>query len=216
MPDTIIGRTGGPAEVDDVTYALRVGLRPLPYGTLGHYRATHSCVLAAAQAANSRVFELRNTGSNLIVPTRLRIQAIQTAAGTAQENAIDVFKVTSFSVTDTTNIVTPTATAARTTGMTAAPGGVALRGVTVTGAAAGMTGGTLTKAGGPLTSLPLLVSATASPSTYFIDAFQDTALEHPLVLGPNEGIIIENRVLNAVSYGFSLYIEMGWAELAAY
>jgi hypothetical protein len=79
-----------------------------------------------------------------------------------------------------------------------------------------MTGGTLTKAGGPVTSLPLLVSAAASPSTYFIDAFQDTALEHPLVLGPNDGIIIENRVLNVTSYGFSLYIEMGWAEMAAY
>lgn len=217
MTTEILGYSGERADVDAGTRALRATLRPLGYDTLGHYRTTHRCVLAATQAANSRLFEVRNAGTNLIVPTRLCLRAIQTAAGTAQENSIDVYRATSFTAVDTTNTATPTATVARTSGMTAAPGGAALRGVTSTGVAAGMTGGTLTKDGNAIAQLPILVAAAASVTTSLLDAFDFVpGLEHPLILAADQGLTVENRVLNVTSYGFSLYIDFAWAEVRAF
>src|SRR5207302_1240321 len=100
------------------------------------------------------LFELQNShATNLIVVTRLVIKWLQTAAHTAAiEDSLDVFKCTSFSAVDTTNTVTPTASRKRTT-MAAAPGAAVIRGVTVAGASAGMTTGTLTKDGGSVGQL---------------------------------------------------------------
>ena len=211
------GNGGVIVEVDDTsTRAMRVVNKPVGYGTLGHFRTNHRCVLTAAQAANSRIFEVRNGSTNLIIPTRLVIRAIQTAAGTAQENSLDVYKCTSYTAVDTVNTVTPTASVKRTTGMTATPGNAQLRGVTVAGAAAGMTGGTLTKDGNSIGQQPLLVSAAAAPAVYTLDVFDDVNGTHPLVLQANEGLIIENRVLNVTSYGFSVYIDFSWVETTGY
>lgn len=196
--------------------ALHAQIKPIAYGVLGHYRVNHRCVLAAAQAANSRIFEVRNThASNLIIPTRLVVRLIQTAAGTAQENSLDVYKCTAFTAVDTTNTVTPTVSNKRTS-MAAAPGGAAVRGVTVAGAAAGMTGGTLTKDGGSVGQCPLLIAAAASSVVYTYDLLDDVNGTHPFTLIQNEGLIIENRVLNVTSYGFSAYIDFSWAEVTAF
>lgn len=48
------------------------------------------------------------------------------------------------------------------------------------------------------------------------DAIDDVNGTHPFVLVQNEGIIIENRVLNATSYGIAWYIDFSWAEVAAF
>lgn len=201
---------------------LHVTIKPIPHGTLGHYRVTHRCALVATQAANSRIFEIRNThATNLIIPTRLRIQWIQTAAHTAAiENSLDVFKVTSFSAVDTTNTVTPTASVKRTS-MAAAPGGAAIRGVTVAGAAAGMTGGTLTKDGGATAQLPQWLLAAQPTGSTAIPMMLDYDFDagnggHPFVFVQNEGIIIENRVLLGAAAGSSVYIDLAWTEATAY
>jgi hypothetical protein len=219
VPIIIQGNGGVAADVGGLAHrAVNTHVKPIDWGTLGHYRVNHRCVLAAAQAANSRIFEVRNThATNLLIPTRLTIRAIQTAAGTAQENSLDVFKVTGFSAVDTTNTVTPVASVKRGATMTAPASGIAaLRGVTVAGAAAGMTGGTLTKDTSSLAQLPLLVSAAAGVTTFALDALDDVNGTHPLVFSQNEGLIIENRVLNVTSYGFSAYIDFSWAEVSAY
>lgn len=217
MPIQLQGNSGVTTEVEDSsTRALRAVVKPLGYGTLGHYRTSHRCVLVAAQAANSRLFEMRNTGTNLIVPTRLVLRAVQSAAGTAQEASIDVFRATSFTAVDTTNTVTPTASVRRTATMAAAPGGAALRGVTVAGAAAGMTGGTLTKDGNSAGQLPLVVGTAASQVLFMADILDDVNGTHPFALAQNEGLIVENRALNTTSYGFSLYIDLSWAEVTAF
>src|SRR6185436_7306610 len=115
--------------------AAHVVVKPIPYGSIGHYRTNHRCALVATQAANSRLFEVRNAGTNLLVPTRMLVKWVQTAAHTAAiEDSLDVFKVTSFTVLDNTNTVTPTASVKLTTGMTAPPGNAQIRGVTVAGA----------------------------------------------------------------------------------
>jgi len=207
------------AEVDAKS-ALRISSRPLDHGSLGHYRVTHRALLANTKAANARIFELRNTGTNFIVPTRLIVTLYQTAAGTAQMAGLDFFKCTSFSAVDTTNTVTPTASQKKTTGMTASPGGAAVRGVTVAGAAAGMTGGTLTKDGGAFAAITYAVAAAAGTSTaaqwgpYDILPKIGADGTHPFVFAQNEGLEIENRTLNTTSFGVEITVDLSWAEVA--
>ncbi len=212
----VLGRDGtSQLEVDANYFAAAVRIKPIPWGVLGHYRVNHRCLLAAAQAANSRIFEVRNSGANLIVPTRLVIKTVQSAAGTAQDNSLDVFKATAFSAVDTTNTVTPTASIKRAS-MAAAPGGAAIRGVTIAGAAAGMTGGTLTKDGGAVGQHPISVQAAVQWPPVVSDILDDVNGTHPWVFANNEGFEIENRVLNVTSYGVMVYIDFSWAEVTSY
>lgn len=221
----LVGASGDIAELGQRNYnagaSQHAQIKPIPYGSLGHYRTNHRCVLLATQAANSRIFEVRNShATNLIIPTRLVIKWFQNAAHTAAiEDSLDVFKVTGFSVVDTTNTVTPTASAKRAS-MSAAPGSAVLRGVTVAGAAAGMTGGTLTKDSNSIGQLPLwLTLAFADPAQRLmavLDAFDDVNGTHPFVFAQNEGLIIENRVLLGAAAGSSVYIDFSWAEVTAF
>lgn len=215
----LIGKTGGVVqEVSGTLFrAGHVVLKPLEYVT-GAYRVNHRCAIIAAQAANSRLFELRNVGTNHIIPTRLVIKWFQNAAHTAAiEDSLDVFKVTGFTVVDTTNTVTPVPSAKLTT-MTAAPAGAAIRGVTVAGAAAGMTGGTLVKDASPVGQLPLwLTLAFADPSQRnmaILDVFDDVNGTMPFRLATSEGFIIENRVLLGAAAGSSVYIDCSYVEVS--
>jgi hypothetical protein len=217
----VLGRDGtSQLEVDANYFAAAVRVKPIVYGALGHYRVNHRCALVAAQAANSRLFEVRNPGPNLIVPTRLVIKWFQTAAHTAAiEDSLDVFKATSFSAVDTTNTVTPVASVKRAS-MAAAPGAALIRGVTIAGVAAGMTGGSLVKDGGAIGQTPLwLTLAFADPAqriAVLTDNFDDVNGTHPFVLATNEGIEIENRVLLGAAAGSSVYIDFSWAEVTSY
>ena len=197
--------------------AQHVQLKPIAYGSLGHYRLSYRAGLAATQAANSRVFELRNTSTNLIVLTRLTLRVLQVAAGTAQENSLDCYRLTGFSAVDTTNTTTPVPSLKR-TGMGAAPGNVAVRGVTLAGAAAGMTGGTLVKDTNAFASLPFNVAAAINTTTIWgpLDCLDDVNGTHPFVFAQNEGFDVENRILNVTSYGCAFFLDVSYAEVAAY
>lgn len=221
MAIQIQGNGGVVADVDGTVFrALRAVQKPLDHGALGAYRVNHRCALVNTQAANSRLFELRNTATNLIVVTRLLIRWFQTANHTAAiEDSLDVFKATSFTVVDTTNTVTPVPSIKK-AGMAASPGGAAIRGVTVAGAAAGMTGGTLTKDGSSVGQLPkwlLAAVPTAGPiAPDLMDVFDDVNGTHPFVFAQNEGFIIENRVVLGAAAGSSVYIDCSYAELTAF
>jgi hypothetical protein len=205
-----------PVSTLTVQFPLRAMLSAIPHGNLGHYRVSHRCLLAAAQAAGSRIFEFRNThASNIIVPTRLVVRWIQSAAGTAQDNGLDIFRDTAFSAVDTTNTVTPTVIPKR-SGMAAAPGGAAVRGVTSTGVAAGMTGGTRTPDATPFCQVPLAVLAAAQSVVNMVDCLDDVNGTHPFGWTQNEGLEIQNRVLNVTSYGIMVYVDMSWAEVTLY
>lgn len=203
------------------TGALHMTMRPIP-ASVGHYRVNHRCVLVATQAANSRLYEIRNShASNLIITTRLLTKWMSSSAHTAFiEDSLDVFKCTSFSVVDTTNTVTPSVSAKRTS---MAATNASIRGVTVAGAAAGMTGGTLTKDGTSVGQhpkiLPQTVEATTetSPRTPdVVDHFDDVNGTYPFVFIQNEGLIIENRVVLGAAAGSSVYIDHSFAEVTAY
>jgi hypothetical protein len=213
----VLGRDGtSQLEVDASFFAAATRIKPLT--AIGHYRVNHRCAIIAAQAANSRLFELQNPGPNLIVLTRLVLKWFQTAAHTAAiEDSLDVFKATSFSAVDTTNTVTPTASKKRTSMANTTAN---LRGVTVAGAAAGMTGGTLTKDASSIAQVPLwLTLAFTDPSQRnisLLDPFDDVTVTHPLVLATNEGIEVENRVLLGAAAGSSLYIDVSFAEVTSF
>ncbi len=189
---------------------------------LGEYRTNHATGLVANQAASSRLFELRNAGSNLLIPTQLNIRWLQTANHTAFIlPAITVFKCTGFTAVDTVNTVTPTASSKRTSKFAAAPGGAVIRGLTSAGNSAGMTGGTLTKDGnsiGILAAAFLATLPTAGPVPYFemYDNFADTFASTPFVLEPNEGITIENLGLMGAAGASSVFIDFSWVEVSAF
>lgn len=201
--------------------AAHVCVKPIP-ASVGHYRVTHRFVMIAAQAANSKLFELRNAhASNLIIPTRMIIKWMTLSAHTAiLEDSIDVFKVTAFTVSSTTSTVALTPSLKRASmGATSA----VIKGVTVAGAAAGMTGFTATKDSGPLAQLPkilpqaaMAITETAPRDPSILDVFDDVNGTHPFVLNPNEGIMVENRVVLGAAAGSSVYIDFSYAEVTAY
>lgn len=215
MPLQLQGNSGVTSEVEDSsTRAMRAVFKPYAYSTFGHYRVSLSILSVTAQAANARIAVLRNNAANLIVITRCTLRAFQVTAGTAQENGLDAYKLTGFTVLDTTNTVTPAVEVLRATGMAAAPGGAQLR---TSNAAAGMTGGTSTKGSALIGSLPYNVAAsvmTANPWTANI--FDPENGEHPLVLAQNEGLLLENRTLNSTTYGIRWYVDLSWAEVATF
>lgn len=218
----IQGENGVVAQVGGTAFrAQHVHPKPLEYGALGHYRVSSRFALVNAQAAASRLFEMRNTGPNLIIPTRLNVKWIQTAAHTAAIlDSLDVFKVTGFTAVDTTNTVTPTVSVKRGASMAAAPGGAALRHVTIAGAAAGMTGGTLTKDGSPFAQLQKWFLAALPTGgeikADILDAFDDVNGTHPWVFVQNEGFEIENRVLLGAAAGSEVIVDFSYAEVASF
>jgi hypothetical protein len=221
----VIGLSGDIVEAGPRSYntgsPLHSQQKPLSYGSLGHYRTNHRCLLVNTQAANSKLFEVRNThATNLIVPTRLVLKWMQTGTHTAAiEDSLDVYRVSTFTAVDTTNVVTPGVTAKRAS-MAAGPGAAAIRGVTAAGAAAGMTGGTMTKDATSVGQLPkwlLAAMPTAGPvEPSVLDVFDDVNGTHPFVFAQNEGLIVENRVLLGAAAASVVYIDFSWAEVATY
>ncbi|MFL5607728.1 MAG: hypothetical protein ACJ8AD_14855 [Gemmatimonadaceae bacterium] len=221
MPFKLSGASGTAVEVGAAAAAaMHFTQKPVPHGTGGHYRTNHRCALVATQAANSRLFEVRNSSASLLlIPTRLVVRWLQTSTHTAAiEDSLDVFKVTGFSVVDTVNTVTPAASQKRVT--MAATAAAAIRGVTIAGAAAGMTGGTLTKDSTTIGELPKWLLAAVPTAGEVkpdqLDVFDDVNGTHPFVLAQNEGIIIENRVLLGAAAGSSVYVDFSWVEVAAF
>lgn len=217
------GNGGTLVEVGGTTFrGMHVHMKPLEHGALGHYRTSVRISSTAAQAANSRIFQIRNThATNLIIPTRMTLRAIQAAAGTLQENSLDVYKYTGFTAVDTTNTVTPVSSVKR-GNMAAYPGGAAVRHLTLAGNAAGMTGGTLTKDTQFFATLPYLVTAGVATATFTpppwgpYECFDDTNGTHPFALAQNEGIGVESRVLNVTSMGIVWFIDFCWAEVVSF
>lgn len=102
---------------------------------------------------------------------------------------------------------------------TATAAGVDIRGLVAGGAAAGMTGGTMTKDATAWTTLPHWVSTTVitSPAGLWrYDLLDDGFGAHPWLFVQNEGFEIENRVLNATSDGLGYYFDCAFSIVTAY
>lgn len=198
--------------------------KPDPVGSLGHYKTSHRAVMVNDQEANSSLFTLRNIhATNLIVVHKVRAEWIQVGAHTAAIlSSLDIYKLTGYSVTPTTGTVTPVLSKLRTSYATLVDGtDLAVRGVTVAGAAAGMTGGTLVKDTAPLMQVGLWLLAavpTAGPSPAVDASYRpDVASgEAPLVLAQNEGFLVENRVLLGAAAGSAISFDIDFSVVAAY
>lgn len=196
--------------------------KPIPYGALGHYRSAVRFSLVASQAASSRLWEVRNTGTNLLIPTLYTVKWTQTSAHTAAIRLeLDLFKATGFTAVDTTNTVTPSGSVKRTSGMAAFPGNAAIRHVTVAGASAGMTGGTVTVDGSEFAQVSLWMLTTVptgGPVPYIRDDFLAPLYTgtHPFVLAQNEGLVLQNDVLAGAAAGSDVIVDFSWAEVTAF
>jgi hypothetical protein len=219
----LIGSSGDVAEFGNRSYnaGSPQHQRPVPlqYGSLGHYRQSVRFVMATSQNANSRLWEIRNThASNLIVPTRMEVLILPAGTvTTAYRMEIDLFRATSFSAVDTTNTVTPTTAPPKRSTM-ASSTVAAIRHVTVAGAAAGMTGGTLTLDGTPAGIAQCWV-ATAAATTipYRKEMLDDVNGTHPWVLAQNEGLVLQNIVAgSATANVVDVVIDFSWAEVTAF
>lgn len=196
--------------------------KPIPT-SIGHFRVTHRFVLVATQAATSRLFEIQNpTSGRLLIPTRLKVSWVSAAAHTALiEDSLDLYKATGFSAVDTTNTVTPVGITKRTTGGGASTANI--RGVTVAGAAAGMTGGVVTALANPVSQLGIILAQavmaaadTVSRYPEVVEMLDDMNGTHPFVLEQNEGLVVTNRVLLGAAAGSSVYIDLSWCEALAF
>jgi hypothetical protein len=181
---------------------------------LGAYRVASQVVIVNSQAQNSRLFCVRNPhASNIIIPTRLQIRALQIGNHTAAIlDAFNTVKLSSFSVLDTTNTETPTTVGLRSTMPTSF---AEIRQVTNTGVAAGMTGGTSTRQA-IFNFLPMWFLATlptAGPVPYVEGNYNRQANGDPAwMLGANEGFVVENQVALGVAAAAKVFIDFEWIE----
>jgi hypothetical protein len=137
-------------------------------------------------------------------------------------DSLDIYRLTSFSVTQTTGTVTPVLSKLRTSFATLVDGtDLAVRGVTVAGAAAGMTGGTLTKDTAPLRQVGQWMLAAVPTAGVVMpivgEYWPDVGSgESPLILAQNEGFLIENRVLLGAAAGSAVSIDIEFSVATAY
>lgn len=217
----VVGPSGVLAGVgEEANKPLHTVLKALP-ATVGHYRTAIKLTMATTQAANSRLFEVRNNhATNLLVLTRCWISAMPTGTvTTGYAGEIGLFRVTGFTAVDTTNTVTPT-TSVKRASMTAYPGNAHVRHVTVAGAAAGMTGWTASpgKDANAVGSLVFnALTAAAGTTPVMREMVEDTNGTHPFVFVQNEGFEIENVVVGSGTANvIQVIIDVSWAEVTAY
>lgn len=184
------------------------------YGRLlGVYRAVASIGLIATQAAASRLLTLRSTDAKkLVVITRLVLTGVQTGDHTATLLAnFRVRRCTGFSVDDNTNATTVTGVALDSSFPT--PTAV-VTAVTLSGVAAGSTGGTITVVAANFASLNQVMLATlptAGPNLITLPVV--TQSDQPLVLRATEGIAVQNSILFAAAGVANLTVDVTWGEV---
>jgi hypothetical protein len=209
------GPSGNILEVE-AQKASRVTLRGVDYDVYASFaKGMQSGVIGAGASANSPVFSLRYTGSQLLLVRRVRVSvsniATAFAAGVAR---LDLFAARAFSASDTSG------TAATLTGnngklrtsMTAAPGIGDLR-IANTGV---LSAGTRTLDSDALASIAAGVVATAGigivpPNTPLFDARPG---EHPIALVNNEGIVIQATVPATGTWALAVSVDGDEVPLA--
>jgi hypothetical protein len=207
---------------DYETPPLPIVSRPDPYGLGGHYRTTHRGAIIALQAAASRLFAFRSASASLYtIIHEISVRWLQTADHTAAiEDSLDLAKCSGFTVVDATGSpVTPAVSKGRTSMPAAA---AEIRGNALAGLAAGMTGGTPgTVETVPLRQLGMWLLATnptAGPAPVAEMIYRPQVADgiHPMLLAPDEGFVLRNRVLLGAAAGSSYYISVDWSEVPFY
>ncbi len=217
------GFTGAIAEVGAAaSVPLHVASKPIPYGSLGHYKyGGITGILPAALAANSEVFQFRWTDATrlaaiLKVIVSASVSTTFFAAGVPVQ--VDLVKSTAWAVAGTGGTgITPAALLKSRTSMGStlvAAGDMRI----ATTAALGAGTKTLETvsmsalvAGGPITAS---LNGTIFPATALLEPDQADG-EHPLILAQNEGFSIRSVAVPATGT-WIMGIRVVWAELTAF
>jgi hypothetical protein len=213
----LVGVSAEPAK------ALHVTPKPLPHGSLGHYKyGGFTGILPAALAANSEIFQFRWThATNLAVLMKIRISACVSttffAAGVPVQ--IDLLKATGWAGQGTGGTaVSPAALLKARTSMASslvASGDIRIATTTALGT------GTKTLEGvsmaaiiapGPITA-SLNGQIIAPGTTFWEPDLGDGG--HPLVLTTNEGFVIRSVAVPATGT-WTTAIHITWAEVTAF
>ena len=208
---------------------LHITSKPIPYGTLGHYRfQVVTGTLAAALAANAVVFSARwGDATRLAVITKLktRFQPLTpfTAATLTDHTSFDAFIGRTFTASHTGGTgltLTGDSFKARTS-----MGTTLFTDLRISTTAA-LGGGTITLAPHPFAQSirkgnrvnPAAVTEeTIQPTSDGMDMdFDMGGGDHPIVLAQNEGIVIRNRTVWPAAGTGVLTVMMVWAEVTAF
>jgi len=214
MPIQILGDDNSSVlTVDPMFKAARVSLRPpeiLSWNSLG----AQSGALTGA-AANAPVFAMRNIGNNLLMVRRIGIGFVTTTAFTAAQRVdFGLYPCRSFTASDTAQtaiVVTGNNLKHRTSLATFSSIDMRISNT------AAITLGTRTPDTNPMSQVG---GWSGGAGTTIITA-QDNLLQHgagdyPLILANNEGLEIQNlTAMGAVGVG-TLYVNIEFAEAAAY
>jgi hypothetical protein len=208
----IVGNGGTALEVDGTTWrAARVTTRPPEYGAGGYYRMAISGTTAAAPAAAAPLMAFRWSSGTLIALIKyieVRIQV--STASTAGLPEFSGYIARGWTANDTggTAVVMTGNNQKFRTGM----------GTSVVGDVRAATAGVLTAGGGrTLDANPIATCSTPlALGSQDRSAFDiNSAIDHPLVLAQNEGLVFAN--VTALTAGIYRYtVSLGWAEVPSY
>ena len=207
------GTLAGDAKIDAYFQALRTTLRPMQ--VLGWYSVgVQSGALTLATAAGA-IFSLRNAGSNLLIVRRIGVGFIATTAFTAAQRVdYGLIVARSFTVSDsggTAIAVTGNSGKHRTT--QAAPTSMDCR-IATTGA---LTAGTKTLDSNQMGQNGAWVGAVgAGLAPSLNNLFSHDASDFPMVLAANEGFNIQNITTMGIGGVGVAYVNVEFAEAAAY
>lgn len=206
---------------------LHVNGKPIPYGTLGHYRiAATTGILAAALAASAQLFYLRWTdATRFCVITRFRAQfqplTLFTAA-TLTDFGFDLHKATAVSAGGGgTDLGASAKTRMRTSMGASLLDAAGLMRISTTAALTALT---------TLDALPIAQSLGDTQRVNPAAATEEQRVndptliyqpdiasgEHPLVLAQNEGLVLRNRAVWPAAGTGIVQVELAWAEVTAY
>jgi hypothetical protein len=219
-------------QIDPTWQAARVSIRPLEFNTGGrlggHYAMSASIALAAGQpnSASSPLFAMRWMDSNLnFVLLRFTISAaIKTAFGASQLIDFDLIRATSFATNPTGGTpIVPSSISQK------------MRTTQMSNTLLSSGGAIMISSGSPLSlnqctldTQPFGYAIAAvqygtgpantgvNPPPAMVLYEQKDAGQHPMVLGPNEGLVLRNGDAYGATGVVKLGLTMVWAETPSY
>lgn len=212
----VLGKDGASQlAVDPSHFAARVSLRPIEIGSLGAYsKSLNSGIMAAGLAANANIYSFRNGGANIALLRKVVITmgglATAFTAGQATFNLIPARSFTASDSGGTGGTLTGNNGKLRTSFGTTTISDIRIA------STAALTAGTRTLDTDPIASITLPIGVAVStiyipPNT---ELWTPEAGQHPHIISPNEGFVIQTTVPATGTWCFS--VRPVWDEVTSY
>lgn len=195
------------AEVDATHKAQRASLRPAQ--VLSWSSIADKTGLVTVLAANATLFSLRNTGANVVLVRRVQMQWITTTTFTAAQRLEYGLYIASFSSADAGGTALNAGSGKHRTTMStpAIEARIALT--------TALTAGSRTLSPSPVGIAAMFSNAVGATMQQTSLLSQDAG-DHPIVLGTNEGLVLNNLVLMGAAGVGVVYLNVEFAEAASY